>query len=162
MSTKTNEAKQPNEGWLRQAADLEDQFGPISVGGMAHELGMLNVSTARPAGVFGRFVEFARRKRHLSVEDLANQTTVDLAELVTLEQDPDAQPRPRTVHKLATFLRLPVGPLLELAGLAEAKDPDIGTAALRFAARSETNAELTPQENQAYEEFVKVIVEATD
>lgn len=162
MSTNTQNTKQPNEAWLRQAADLEDQYGPVSVGGMAHELGMLKVSTTKPTGVFGRFVEFARREQQLSVEDFANQTCVELAELVTLEQDPDAEPRPRTVHKLAAFLKLPVGPLMELAGLAEAKDPDIGTAALRFAARSETNAQLNPQEHQAYEEFVKVIVEASD
>lgn len=162
MSTKTQNAKQPNETWLRQAANLEDQYGPVSVGGMAHKLGMLNIPTANPAGVFGRFVEFARREKQLSVEDFSNQASVELAELVTLEQDPDAQPRPRTVYKLASYLKLPIGPLMELAGLAEAKDSDIGMAALRFAARSETNARLNPQEHQAYEEFVKVIVEASD
>ena len=162
MSTKIKNPKQPNEAWLRQAADLEDQYGPVSVGGMAQKLGMLKTSNAKLAGVFGRFVEFARREKQLSVEEFADQASVELAELVTLERDPDAQPRPRTVHKLAAFLNLPVGPLMELAGLAEARDSNMGTAALRFAARSETNAQLNPQEHQAYEEFIKVIVEASD
>jgi len=76
MSTTTNHHKQPHESWLRQAADLEDQFGSTSVGGMAHTLGLLKTYPSKPSGVFGRFIEFARRKQHLSVEDLASQTTV--------------------------------------------------------------------------------------
>jgi len=51
---------------------------------------------------------------------------------------------------------------MELAGLADPKNACISSAALRFAAHSETNAELNPQEDQAFEEFVKVIVEASD
>lgn len=162
MSTNTRATNRTSEHWLRKMADLEDQHTSVSVGGMAHDLGMLHKHTAPPVAVFGQLIEFARRKRHLTVESLAAQTEIDLSELVALERDPDTQARPRTVYKLAEFLKVSVGPLMELAGLAAPKDERIGNAALQFAARSETTAELTPQEDQAFEEFVKVIVKASD
>lgn len=162
MTSNNTKSNLRNENWLRRMADLEDQCPSVSVGGMASDLGVLEIADGTPTGVFGRFIEFARRKQRMSIEDLSVQIAVDLSELVALENDPDAQPRPRTVHKLATFLKLPVGPLMELSGLAESRRSNIGSAALRFAARSETSAELSPQENQAFDEFVKVIVESSD
>ncbi len=162
MTMNTRSTNQPSGDWLRRMADLEDQHASVSVGGMAHDLGMMHATNPRPVAVFGQFVEFARRKHHLTVEALAAKTQIDLSELLALERDANIQPRPRTVYKLAEFLKCPVGPLMEIAGLADPRDTNISTAALQFAARSETTAELTPQENHAFEEFVKVIVEASD
>lgn len=163
MTIKTERStKLRDEKWLRKMADLEDQHSSVSVGGMACDLGLLTMSKGRPTGVFGRFVEFARRKQKLSVEELANRAEIDLGDLVAIEQVPDARPQIMTVHRLATYLKLPPKPLMELAGLMEAKSGSIGTAALRFAAQSETTAELSPQENLAFDEFVKAIVKASD
>lgn len=162
MSTNIRSNNRASESWLRKMADLEDQHASVSVGGMAHNLGMLHNNNAPPVAVFGQLIEFARRKRRLTPESLATQSGIDLPELVALERDPDSQVSPRTVHKLAKFLKIPVGPLLEIAGLATPKDDSISNAALQFAARSETTAELTSQEGEAFEEFVKIIVEASD
>jgi|GEM_PF-4783859 len=62
-----------DENWLRKMANLEDQHPAVSVGGMACDLGMLTMSKGSPTGVFGRFVEFARRKQKLTVDALATQ-----------------------------------------------------------------------------------------
>lgn len=158
----TRNTKLRDENWLREMADVEDQHTSVSVGGMACDLGLLTMTKGRPTGVFGRFVEFARRKQQLTVAELADRADVDLGDLVAIEQDPDSKPQVMTVHRLATYLGLPPKPLMELAGLMEAKSGSIGSAALRFAAQSETTAELNPQEHLAFDEFVKAIVEATD
>lgn len=162
MTTNTKQSNLRNENWVRRMAELEDQHDSVSVGGMASDLGMLKFTGSKPIGVFGRFVEFARRREQLSVEELSARAEVDLRELVAIEQDVDAQPQIMTVHQLAKFLKLPPKPLMELAGLMEPRGSSLGTAAVRFAAQSETNAELSPQEQQAFDEFVKVIVEASD
>lgn len=162
MTTNTKQSNLRNENWVRRMAELEDQHESVSVGGMASDLGMLQVSGTKPLGVFGRFVEFARRRQKLSVEELSSRAGVDLGELVAIEQDFDARPQIMTVHQLAKYLKLPPQPLMELAGLMETRGSLLGTAAVRFAAQSETNAELSPQEQQAFDEFVKVIVEASD
>lgn len=162
MTTNTRQSNLRNEDWVRRMADLEDQHESVSVGGMACDLGMLKVAGTKPAGVFGRFIEFARRRQKLSVEELADRAGVDLGDLVAIEQDLDATPPIMTVHQLAKYLNLPPKPLMELAGLMQTRGSSLGTAAVRFAAQSETNAELSPQEQRAFDEFVKVIVEASD
>jgi hypothetical protein len=51
---------------------------------------------------------------------------------------------------------------MELAGLAIPREPELGRAALRFAARSEPTTELTKEEREAYEEFAKALAESND
>lgn len=58
--------------------------------------------------VFGRLIEYARRQQGLSVERLAEQADVDLEELVEIETVDDFTPQLRTVHQLASVLKLPV------------------------------------------------------
>lgn len=111
--------------------------------------------------VFGRLIEYARREQGLTVERLAEQADVDLGELVEIERDDDFMPQLRTVHQLASVLKLPTSRLMQVAGLATPR-PSVAGAALRFAARSEPTSELSPDEREAFEEFVKVLVESTD
>ena len=152
----------PELDWLLWAADAEDACRSIAVGGLAADLGMLS----RPEGenthhVFGRLIEYARRQLGLSVEVLAGQADVDLEELVEIERDDYFMPQVRTVHQLASVLKLPSSRLMQVAGLATPR-PYVAGAALRFAARSEPTSELSPDERVAFEEFVKVLVETTD
>lgn len=151
----------PRPEWLREMADFEDSCRSISVGGMAADLGMLGAPPAESHGVFGRLIEFARRSKGLSVEQLAEQADVDLAEIVEIERKQNAVPQLRTVYQLANALKLPAGKLVEVAGLATTR-PEISNAALRFAARSEPTTTLSPAEREAFEEFVKVLVQASD
>ena len=160
----TAEGKQdvsPSRNWLRLIAEAEDQYGPVAAAGLAADLGMLGAEPPERSHVFSRLIQFARRARGLTLEDLAVRAQVNVAELVAVEGE-GMTPVPRTVYQLAGVLRLPTGRLMELAGLAVAKDPRIGEAALRFAAQSEPSAELSEEEREAFEEFVKVLVEASD
>lgn len=148
----------PSCDWLLRAADIEDSCRSVSVGGLAADLGLLTsaVSNLKPA--FGRLIAYARRNQGLTVEKLAERADVDLAAIVEIETDDRAVPEVRTVDQLAQALQLPPDKLMELAGLATPK-PEISRAALKFAARSEPNAQLSETEREAYEEFVKVLAE---
>jgi transcriptional regulator with XRE-family HTH domain len=157
----TNKHTEPRPEWLRQMAEFEDSCRSISVGGMAADLGMLPPIPDESHRVFGRLIEFARRARGVSIEQLAQQADVDLAEIVDIERSSDAIPQLRTVFQLARALELPAGRLVEVAGLATPR-PEISDAALRFAARSEPTATLTAAERDAFEEFVKVLVQVSD
>jgi transcriptional regulator with XRE-family HTH domain len=157
MTSNMQQGQGPGSEWIRALADAEDRCQSVTVGGLAHDLGMLQ--GPEPLRVLGRLIEFARRAKGLSLEDLARSADVDLAELVAIERDMDMTPTPRTMSRLAHTLALPPGKLMELSGLAEPCDEALGKAALRFAARSEPMAELSKNERAAFEEFVKVLAE---
>ena len=119
----------PRPEWLLEMADIEDSCRSVSVGGMAADLGMLPPVPADSHRVFGRLVEFARHTKQLSVEQLAAQADIDLAEIVEIEKHDDAIPQLRTVYRLAQVLSLPASRLMEVAGLA-APRPEISDAAV--------------------------------
>lgn len=159
--SKPNKLNGPSPRWFLRMADLEDAFPSVSAGGLAADLGLLPAAHAETQHVFGRLIELARRQKSLTVEQLAEQADVDLAEIVEIETKLEMVPQVRTVFQLATVLDLPSGRLMEVAGLAKPR-PEISSAALKFAARSESTAKLTPEERDALEEFVKVLVEVSD
>lgn len=135
----------------------------LSVGGLAKETGLLR--TASPAvgsRIFGKLIEVARRKSQWSQEELAKAADIDLAEVVNIERDLDFQPQPRTVYQLAQCFGYQPARLLELSGLTTSRTAPLQMAAIQFAARSEPTSQLTPEEREAYEQFVKVLVETTD
>lgn len=106
---------------------------------------------------FGRFVALMRRQLGLSIEQLARRADVDVAELVTIEKKVDYVPEAMTVYNLAKTFRTPEKSLLQLAGLTVRKDPEFVQEAVRFAAKSETIAKLTKEEQAALESFVAVL-----
>ncbi|MCE9556628.1 MAG: helix-turn-helix domain-containing protein [Planctomycetes bacterium] len=150
----------PNPDWLRHMADAEDRCRSVAVAGLAQELGMLqNPAWERPR-ILGRLIEYARRDKGLSLEALAKAADVGLAEVVAIEMEADVLPLPRTVVQIAQVLGLPAATITELAGLARPQKM-LSEAAVRFAARSEPTARLSIDEREAFEEFVKVIVETS-
>lgn len=153
--------KHPSRDWLLRMAEVEDASRSVAVGGVAADFEMVRPQSTESHCVFGRLIEYARRAKNLSVEELADRADVDLAEVVDIERHEDAVPAPRTVYQLATVLELPAGMLAEVAGLAKARGA-VSEAALRFAARSEPTATLSKAEREALEEFVKVLVEASN
>ena len=159
--TTTNNYNGPSPEWLHHAAEIEDTCRSVSVGGMASDLVLIAATAGDAHRVFGRLIEFARRMQGLSVEKLAEQADIDLAEIVDIETAETIVPQARTVFQLAEVLKLPQGRLLEVAGLATPR-PEINNAALKFAARSEPTSQLSTAEREAFEEFVKVLVESTD
>ena len=103
---------------------------------------------------FGRFVRLMRRSRKLSREELANDADIEIGELVEIEDDVRHRPEIRTVYKLSEVFKLPNSKLMQVAGLAKAKNDNLARKAERFAARSDPMAELTPEERAALEEFI--------
>ena len=159
--THMNKNGGPPRDWLLRAADIEDTCRSVSAGGLASDLGMISPGISSIKSAFARLIEYARRNQGLSVEKLAERADVDLAAIVAIETDDRTVPEVRTVYQLAQALRLPSGKLMELAGLATPK-PEVSRAALKFAARSEPTSKLSRDERVAFEEFVKVLAEASD
>lgn len=118
-----------------------------------------NQTNEEPSIAFGRFVRLMRRDRGLTLEKLAEDTDVEIAELVEIEDDTYHKPELRTVYQLANYFKVPRSNLLQVAGLTAPKDNRLVTEAVRFAARSESVAVLTPEERAALEAFVAVLSE---
>ena len=156
-----NKTNGPAREWLLKMAEFEDSCRSFSAGGMAADMGLLPPAQCEPHRVFGRLIEFARRKKSLSLEQLAERAQVDLGDIVEIEMNEMAAPDVRTVFQLATVLDLPSARLMEVAGLATPR-PEVSSAALKFAARSEPTAKLSREERDALEEFVKVLVETSE
>ena len=108
---------------------------------------------------FGRFVRLMRRNSGLTLETLADEVDVDIVELVEIEDDAHHKPEVRTVYQLANYFNVPRTKLLQLAGLTAPRDNKLLDEAVRFAARSDPIAELTPHERAALEAFVVVLSE---
>jgi transcriptional regulator with XRE-family HTH domain len=108
---------------------------------------------------FSRFVRLGRRSRGLSVEKLAESADVEISELVSIEENNQHKPDVRTVYQLANYFSVQRAYLLQVAGLTAPKDSHIMQEAVRFAARSEPVAALTPEERSAFEAFVSVLNE---
>jgi HTH-type transcriptional regulator, competence development regulator len=108
---------------------------------------------------FGRFVRLMRRNRGLTVEKLAEGADVEMAELVSIEENGQHKPDLRTVYQLANYFGVQRTNLMQVAGLTAPRDSRISHEAVRFAARSEPVAALTPEERSALEAFVSVLSE---
>ncbi len=147
--------------WLKRQAELEDNCF-VSVGGLVlavEELEQQSRATNLTRPAFVRLLELTRREHRLTWEQFSEKLDVDLAELIGIETDEHYKPAPRTVTKIAQFMRVPVERLFVLSGLARARDELFHDAALRFAARSQPIEELSPEEHGALEEYVKFLCE---
>jgi transcriptional regulator with XRE-family HTH domain len=130
----------------------------VTAAGLAADLRFLGGPSVEPSIAFGKLVELARRSRGETVEALAKRAGLDLGEVLAVEMG-EGVPSARGVFQLAQAFRFNAGILMELAGLAEATNPVLRDAALRFAASSEPTAKLSPEEKEAFETFVKVVAE---
>lgn len=108
---------------------------------------------------FGKFVNLMRRRRGLSMEQLAEAAEVDASELLVIEDDLHHVPEPRTVYRLAQTFDVSQRCLMQLAGLTAANDAGLRQEAVRFAARSEAFHKLTAEESSALEAFIAVLCE---
>lgn len=106
---------------------------------------------------FGTLIQFLRRDRRLSVEQLASDARLDVAEIVKIEFDPKYIPHPRSVHQLASFFGMPQRALLKLSNVTTVHNNQLRDAAYRFAANSSKIAELSHEERVAMTEFVQFL-----
>ena len=111
-----------------------------------------------PRAFLGAVLREFRRREGLTIDMLAAQTHVDVAELYCLEQDPEFRPRPRTVHKLAERLSLPQTDVARLAGAVIANENAIQVECFRFAAKSDDLSTMTPVERAQLSALVDAIL----
>lgn len=115
-----------------------------------------------PHLAFGPLIALLRRRHGLTIEKLAVNADVEPGDLVSIERDPHYTPEPRTVFQLARVFRLPNKRLMQLSGLAVAKDARFRQAAVRFAALSVSIEALSKEEKTVLESFIKFLSEEED
>lgn len=160
--------------FVRRAFEADD--GCVSVGGLAHRLGMLYGQGDETAGLaatdghtggefdtrrvaLAKFVELSRRQRGLSVEAFAAGAAVDLTDVLQAEDEDAAAPEPHVIWALAAFLQADPSKLMELAGHVIPRDDKLGKEAVRFAAWSHGSAPLSNEEQRVLSEFARVVVQ---
>jgi HTH-type transcriptional regulator, competence development regulator len=111
---------------------------------------------------FGTFVRMLRRGEGLTLTELAGEVRVDEEELRAIERDPHHKPRPRTVHQLAGRFKIEPHRMMKLSGATANTNRKLHDEALRFAAKSDDIARLTPDEQRMLSEFVKYVNESQD
>ena len=108
---------------------------------------------------FGRLINLMRRQRGICLEKLAEYADVDMMELVEIENDMRYKPALRTTYQLANYFNMPRSSFMQVAGLTARKNSQLFNETVRFAARAEPMAELTPEESAALETFVAILSE---
>jgi transcriptional regulator with XRE-family HTH domain len=103
---------------------------------------------------FHRVVQMLRRSRGLTIDQLAEKTQIDRAELIALERTPAYRPSPLTLHRLSQFFEVPNRQLAVLAGAIREIPEDLRERAAQFAAQSDSFSKLTKEEQRVLDEFV--------
>jgi len=117
-----------------------------------------NNDSEPPRAFLGTILRELRRREGLTIDMLAEQTRVDVAELFGLEQDPEFRPRPRTVQKLAERLSLSQAEVARLAGAVVVNENATLIETYRFAAKSDDLSTMTPVERAQLSALVDVIM----
>ena len=109
----------------------------------------------------GALIHMLRRKERLSVDELAQNARIAATELHSIERDPTFDPNPRTIFQLEQYFNLQDRSLVLLSGAVNV-DAAVREEALRFAAHSERIQELTRDERNLINQFVKFLSEHID
>lgn len=145
---------------ILEMGEAEDQYLSFSVGGLAVTCGFLPEAASESARIFGRLIALARRHKGWHVPQLAEHLGLEPGEIDAIERGQCLTLTADMVQLLAEQLDLPAKRLIEVAGFRTA-DPEVLRAASEFAARSQPAAKLSPEEQAALEEFVKVLSTST-
>ncbi|SRR6266404_1287569 len=111
----------------------------------------------RPALI--RLLQLSRTQSGLTLEQFSAKVGVALTEMTGIETDQTYLPTPRTIYKLAEYLKVPVKSLMALAGLIKLGDLQFDDAAVRFAANSESVERLSKEEHKLLREYVRFLCE---
>jgi len=166
------------DAFLERAFEADD--GCISVGGLAHQLGMLQPEqaeaqasseptvdaykfehTASKRRVLSEFVELSRRQRKLKVVDFAKKAGISVEETLALENPSAPSPEPRVLFKVATFLKADIRKLQVLAGHTDKVDDTTEEEVLKIAASVAGNEPLSRDEQQMLREMAKFLMESS-
>lgn len=107
--------------------------------------------------VFREVIRNLRRSRGLTIEQLAKKLDVDKDEMVTIEHNSSYRPSPLTLFKLSKFYGISQRKLAELAGVVKKIPNEMRDRASRFAAQSDSFSNLTTEERQILDDFVRFL-----
>lgn len=102
-------------------------------------------------------VHMTRRRDRLTVTQFAERIRVSAEEITAIEKDPSYSPRPRTIHNLAEYVKVPAKALLTLLPDAPIVDRSLDDAVYKFAASSDDLSGLSRQERRGLNDFVKFL-----
>lgn len=157
--------------WLRRQIE-SDPIGDVEAGrGIRRSADVLNAlaehqepkdkKTVRPASrseaALGLLVHMTRRRDRLSIVQFAERVRVSAEEVTAIEKDPSYSPRPRTIHNLAEYVKVPAKSLLNLLPDAPAVDHSLDDAVHKFAASSDDLSGLSRAERRSLNDFVKFL-----
>ncbi len=143
--------------WVTRMTEREDN-ATIAVGGLAAKVGAIERNERSPELMaLGKLIELRRREKGLTVEALLRLARVTEAALVDLERGLRMPNTRDVISLLATAIDLPCERLLAVAGLHGTPSPKRNSAALRFASRARPVEGLSPAEQAALGEFLKVL-----
>jgi len=144
--------------WFLRSADIEGE-AEIGAGIPSWNPKTPTTSETHSASriAFGRFVELWRRNKGWNPERLADEAGLDPEEILEIENDPQAEPEPDAVFKLAKVFGVAPKGLYVIAGLVEPRSSILRDKVVRFAARSENVSSLDEAEREALEAFVSAL-----
>lgn len=102
-------------------------------------------------------IHMTRRRDRLTVAQFAERLRVSEDEVAAIEKDPHYSPRPRTIHNLAEYVKVPARALLSLLPDAPIVDRSLDDAVHKFAASSDDLSGLSRAERRGLNDFVKFL-----
>jgi transcriptional regulator with XRE-family HTH domain len=154
------------KSWLERRAEL-DENAEVSAGHRDMEILNEEIKALRQTPgellvlgeAFGKLIQFVRKNRKLSPDDLARTADIEIAELMNIESGALKQPEPRTVYQLANALKLPEKKMLELSGNLEVLDTEFTYQTERFAANAKNIENLTDEQRSVLMAYVKYLAQ---
>ncbi len=102
-------------------------------------------------------IHMTRRRDRLTIAQFAERIRVSADEIAAIEKDPRYSPRPRTIHNLAEYVKVPAKALLNLLPDAPVVDQSLDEAVYKFAASSDDLSGLSRAERRGLNDFVKFL-----
>lgn len=137
-------------GMLRRVAEALGGKVDVHLGGSAGDV---------TPYVFRTFMQFLRRERGLTLDELSREADLPREELAALEQQEGFYPEPRTVHRLSRFYGFSSAKLAALAGTAAQPIDEVREPVQHFAEMSENFSKLSEEERRALREMADVLKE---
>jgi transcriptional regulator with XRE-family HTH domain len=109
--------------------------------------------------VFRELIRSLRRRQGLTIDQLARKLDIDRSDIISMEHSSIYRPSPLMLFKLSKFYGISQRKLAELAGVVTKINEHVKEQASRFAAQSESFANLTSEEKRTLDDFVRFLRE---
>jgi len=108
---------------------------------------------------FGTLVYLWRLDRRLTSGKLAEIADIDLDEIENIERDESYRPEARTVCAIASIMKVPELPLLQLTGNVVTPDTDFAEHSMAFAANAKRWNEISKEQKRLLHDYLKYITQ---